>query len=433
MTEYKKCCGLNIKKVSLGELLFNKTMIVAYILLAIGLIGWYEIYHLRFFHEFVNNREIIEAGGAASDHAKMLAEALKEQIFNLHEVEEVNKAEPWGIFVTQYTYLLYGGSALIFLTALAELLHVKIAPKVAAALMTFGIAMALGGMTSIASDWGNPLNIYWMILNPQPHSGMWMMLPLYSIYIPFTFIEIYFLITDKKELARKMAGVLVILGIIIDLIEFYIQGILFNLNVPRHLWTDIPALWIYFLISGAITGVAGAILFAFLGLRNKPYFEEMIKNASKMGIVLTIIAALYEVVNFMTVDPKWMNLIVSGSPISWMYWTWIILGIIVPLALWLTQKPSAALIGAISALIGTFFMRQAFIYGGNIVPMTNRFGMGPEATSTYELAAIKPYAYIPPHTMEILIIIGCVGLGIAIYSILDSLFDVRNINDNADH
>ena len=433
MAEYTKCCGLNIKKVSLGELLFNKTMLVAYVLLAIGVIGWYEIYHLRYFHEFVNNRMIIDAGGAASDHAKMLAEALKEQIFNLHEVEEVNKAEPWGIFVTQYTYLLYGGSALIFLTALAELFHVKIAPKVAAALMTFGIAMALGGMTSIASDWGNPLNIYWMILNPQPQSGMWMMLPLYSVYIPFTFVEIYFLITDKKELARKMAGVLVILGIIIDIIEFYIQGILFNLNVPRHLWTDIPMLWLYFLISGAITGIAGAILFAFLGLRNKPYFNDMIRNASRMGILMTVLAALYEVVNFMTVDPKWMSLILSGSPISWMYWTWIILGIAVPLVLWLTQKPAAVLIGAISALIGTFFMRQAFIYGGNIVPMTNRFGMGPEATSTYQLGELPPYAYIAPHTMEILIIIACVGLGLAIYSILDSLFDVRNINDNADH
>ena len=433
MAEYTQCCGLNIKKVGLGQLLFNKTMIIAYILLAIGVIGWVEIYHLRYFHEFVNNRDVINSGGAVSDHAKMIAQALKEQIFNLHEVEEVNKAEPWGIFVTQYTYLLYGGSALIFLTALAELFHVKIAPKVAAALMTFGIAMALGGMTSIASDWGNPLNIYWMILNPQPHSGMWMMLPLYSVYIPFTFIEIYFLITNKRDLARKLALWLVILGIAIDVIEFYIQGILFNLNTPRHLWTQIPQLWIYFLISGAITGVAGAILFASLALRNKPYFNDMIKNASKMGVLLTVLAALYEVVNYMTVDPKWLHLIMSGSPISWMYWTWIILGIAIPLVLWLTQKPVGALIGAISALIGTFFMRQAFIYGGNIVPMTDRFGTGPEATSVYKLDSLTPYAYIAPHTMEVLIIIGCVGLGIAIYSILDNLFDVRNINDNADH
>ncbi len=433
MAEYIQCCGLNIKKVGIGQLLFNKTMIIAYILLAIGVIGWVEIYHLRYFHEFVNNAQVINSGGAVSDHAKMIAEALKEQIFNLKEVEEVNKAEPWGIFVAQYTYLLYGGSALILLTALAELFHVKIAPKVAAALMSFGIAMALGGMASIASDWGNPLHIYWMILNPQPHSGMWMMLPLYAVYIPFTFIEIYFLITNKKDLAKKLALWLVILGIGIDIIEFYIQGILFNLNDPRHLWTKIPQLWIYFLISGAITGIAGAILFASLGLRNKPYFNDMIKNASRMGVLMTVLAALYEVINYMTVDPKWLHLIMGGSPISWMYWTWIILGIIVPFLLWLTQKPAGALIGAISALIGTFFMRQAFIYGGNIVPMTDRFGTGPEATGIYRLDSLTSFSYIAPHTMEILIIIGCVGLGIAIYSILDSLFDVRNINDNAGH
>jgi hypothetical protein len=431
--EYKQCCGLNIKKVSLGELLFNKTMLVAYVLIAIGVIGWIQLYGLRFFHFFVNNHDVIAAAGGSSEHLKAIAEALKEQIFNLHHVEEVNKAEPWGIFVTQYTYLLYGGSALIFLTALAELFHVKIAPKVAAALMTFGIAMALGGMISIASDWGNPINIYWMILNPQPQSGMWMMLPLYSIYIPFTFIEIYFLITNKRDLARKMAGVLVILGIIIDLAEFYIQGILFNLNTPRHLWTDIPQLWIYFLISGALTGIAGAIIFAFLGLKNKPYFEDMIKTAATMGMVLVALAALYEVVNFMVVDPKWMNLIVAGSPISWMYWGWIILGIVIPFVLFLTKKPTAVLLGAISAVIGTFLMRQAFIYGGNIVPMSDRFGNGPEATGIYNLAEITPWAYIPPHTMEVLVIIGCLGLGIAIYSILDSLFDVRNVNDNVEH
>ncbi|NPA10685.1 MAG: polysulfide reductase NrfD [Epsilonproteobacteria bacterium] len=433
MMMYKECCGLNIKKVSLGELLFNKTMLVAYLLLAIGLIGWVQIYGLRFFHLFVNNHDVIAAAGGSAEHLKAVSEALKEQIFNLHHVEEVNKAEPWGIFVSQYTYLLYGGSALIFLVALAELVHVKIAPKVAAALMSFGIAMALGGMTSIASDWGNPINIYWMILNPQPQSGMWMMLPLYSVYIPFTFIEIYFLITNKRDLARKMAGVLVIMGIIIDIIEFYIQGILFNLNTPRHLWTDIPMLWVYFLISGALTGIAGAILFAFLGLRDKPYFNEMVQTAAKAGVVLTVLMALYEVINFMSVDPKWIALITSGSPISWMYWGWIALGIVVPFVLFITKSNGAVLLGAISALIGTFLMRQAFIYGGNIVPMSDRFGNGPEATSLYQLAEIKPYAYLAPHSMEVLIVIGCVGLGIAIYSILDNLFDVRNINDNADH
>jgi hypothetical protein len=408
-------------------------MIVAYILIIIGLIGWSELYGLRYFHMFVNTKDIIAAAGGSVDHLHAVAQAIKDQIFNLKEIEEVNKAEPWGLFVAQYTYLLYGGSALIFMTALAELFHVKIAPKVAAALITFGISMVFGGLTSIATDLGNLINVYWMVLNPQPQSGMWLMLPLYAIYIPFTFIEIYFLITNKRELARKIALVLVIVGLIIDLGEFYIQGLLFNLNVPRHLWTQIPQLWIYFLITGAVTGIGGAIIFAFLGLRNKPYFEDFIKVASTMGIVVTVLAAIYEVINFMTVDPKWINLMIKGSPISWMYWSWLVLGIAVPFILWLTRKPGPALLGALSAVIGAFLLRVGFLAAGNIVPMTNRFGTGYEATSVYNLDALKPYAYVAPHTMEILIIIGCLGVGIAIYSLLDSIFDVRNINDNVEH
>jgi Ni/Fe-hydrogenase subunit HybB-like protein len=431
MKNYINCCGLNINRVSLTELLFNKVMLIAYVLIAIGLVGWYELFHLRYFHEFVSQANIYAMAGN-EDALRHAAHALKEQIFNLHEIEEVNKADPWGVFVTQYVYLLYGGSALIFLTSLAELFKVKIAPKVAAAMITFGISMVFGGLISIATDLGNLLNIYWMFLNPQPQSGMWLMLPLYTIYIPFTFIEIYFLITNKRDLARKVAGILVILGILIDLGEFYIQGLLFNLNTPRHLWTDIPQLWIYFLITGGITGIAGSIIFAFLGLRNKPYFEEYINFAAKVGVILTVLAAIYEIINFMVVDPKWMNLLIKGSPISWMYWGWLILGIVVPFVLFLSRNKGGILIGAISALIGTFLMRQAFIYGGNIVPMTERVdGLGPQSTTTY--VDVTPWAYIPPHTMEILIIIGCLGLGIAIYAILDKLFDVRNVTDSYDH
>jgi hypothetical protein len=433
MNEFVNCCGLNIRKVSIAELLFNKTMLIAYVLLAIGVIGWYEIFALRWAHDFVNNAGVIAAAGNLED-TKQIAAALKEQIFHLEHIEEVNKAEPWGIFVSQYTYLLYGGSALIFLTALAELFHVKIAPKVAAAFITFGISMVFGGLVSIATDLANQINIYWMFLNPQPQSGMWLMLPLYTVYIPFTFIEIYFLLTNNREMAKKIAGVLVILGIIIDGAEFYIQGLLFNLNTPRHLWTDVPQLWIYFLITGALTGVAGAMLYTFLGLKNKPYYEDAMNLLIKAGIVIAVLAGLYEVVNYMSVDPKWTSLIVSGSPISTMYWTWIILGIVIPVVLWATKNKFLAIIGAISAIIGTFFMRQAFIYGGNIVPMTDRVeGLGPQANGVYQLAELEKFSYLPPHSMEVLIVIGCVGLGLAIYSLLDSLLAVRDVNDNVDH
>jgi hypothetical protein len=426
--EFFTCCGLNIRRVSLADLLLNPAMMVSYILLTIGLFGWIEIYHLRFFHDFVNNWDVIKVAGGDPEAIRETALALKQQIFALPEIEEVNKAEPWGIFVTQYTYLLYGGSALIFMVALAELLHLKLAPKVAAALMTFGIAMALGGMTSIASDWGNPFNIYWMILNPQPQSGMWLMLPLYAVYIPFTFVEIYFLLTNNRELARKVAGGLVIAGIIIDIIEFFIQGLLFNLNTPRHLWTDIPLLWVYFLVSGAVTAIGGAILFFFLALKNKPYFDEGVNFLRKVGLVLIVVMGAYELLNWAVVDPKWIDLIKHGSPVSSIYWAYIWIGLVIPFLFFLIRNRLLNMLGGLGIIVGTFLMRLAFIYGGNIVPMSERVpGFGPQANGIYDLAAIKPYAYIAPHSMEVLIIVGCLGLGIAIYTLLDKLLAVREV------
>jgi hypothetical protein len=408
----KECCGLNFKSVSFGELFFNKTMLFAYLLLAIGVIGWIQIYSLRFGHDFVNVKDMV---GVTADNAKQLALAMKEQIFGIHHIEEVPRTEPWSIFVIQYTYLLYGGSALIFLTALAELFNLHISHKASAAMMTLGISLALGGMTSIASDWGNPLNIYYMILNPQPNSGMWMMLPLYSVYIPFTFIEIYLLMTNKRELARKLALPLVVIGLGIDIVEFYIQGILFQLNTPRHLWTDFPALWVYFLITGIVSGVGFALIYAGLALRNKEWYGELKFNLRVAGMIAIILAGAYEAISGLS------NLV--EGPYHTMFLGYVIVGLAVPFVLFLIRQDVLA---GLFMAIGTFSVRELFVYGGNAEPMTNRFGMGPEAFSTYNVAELEKFVYEAPHTMEILIIIGCLGLGIAIFKLLDTLLDVSN-------
>jgi len=282
-------------------------------------------------------------------------------------------------------------------------------------MMTLGIALALGGMTSIASDWGNPLNIYWMILNPQPHSGMWMMLPLYAIYIPFTFIEIYFLMTNKRELAKKLALWLVIIGLGIDIAEFYIQGILFQLNAPRHLWVDFPALWVYFLITGIVSGIAFALIYAGLALRNKEWYGELKSTLRVAGLIAIVLAGAYEAISGLGS--------LHEGPYHTMFLVYVIVGLAIPFVLFLIKQDVLA---GILMAIGTFSARELFVYGGNAEPMTNRFGKGFEAISTYNVADVEKFVYDSPHTMEILVIIGCLGLGIAIFKLLDTLLDVSN-------
>jgi Ni/Fe-hydrogenase subunit HybB-like protein len=419
----KECCGLNFKSVSFGELFLNKTMLFAYLLLAIGLIGWIQIYGLRFGHDFVNVKDMI---GVDADNAKQLALAMKEQIFGMHHIEEVPRTEPWGIFVANYMFMLYTGSAIILLVAIGELLHMKNVEKIAPLFSLFGLAMVLGGMTSIASDWGNPINMYNMFLHPQLHSGMWMMLPLYLIYIPFTIIEIYFMMTTNREKARKVAGILLIVGILIEFAEFYIQSILFSLNVPRHLWTFDSFQPFYLIITGftAAFGVL-AILSTFV-LKNKPYYSDIMGSIRKGAIAWIIILGIYELYAGSIMPADYKENMINGLFKNWFMIGFIGIGTILPLLLLAKKSNVLTILAGVFLIIGAFINRCLFVYGGNSVPMTNRFGIGPEAFSTYNVAEIEKAIFEAPHTMEILIIIGCLGVSIAIYKLLDTLLDVSN-------
>jgi hypothetical protein len=106
-----------------------------------------------------------------------------------------------------------------------------------------------------------------------------------------------------------------------------------------------------------------------------------------------------------------------------MFYGYMIIGLAIPFVLFLVKQDFLA---AVLVAIGTFGARELFVYGGNAAPMTNRFGMGPEAFSTYNVAEIEKVVYEAPHSMEVMIIVACIGLGIAIFKLLDTLLDVSN-------
>ena len=107
--------GVEINKVSIKDLLFNKTMFLAYIFLAIGVYGIYETILERYFLETAN---AFAAGmHPGSEH---IAKAMKEAVFG--PGGEIHRESPWGLYIVNYMYMIYTGSGIIFLVALGELL-----------------------------------------------------------------------------------------------------------------------------------------------------------------------------------------------------------------------------------------------------------------------------------------------------------------------
>ncbi len=413
--------GLEINKVSFFALFFNRVMLLSYIFIALAVYGIYEIVDIRYFSE------------AATAHASgmdptnpALKEAMKLAVFG--NVGEVYRETPWTLFIVNYMYMIYTGSGIIFLVAIAEIMKLHIVEKISAGFMVAGISMVFAGLFTIATDL-NILNMISMFTSPNIKAGMWLMLPLYCIYIPFVLFEIYLVLTKKREWARKLAMPIILLSIIIDLIEYYIQAKLFSMNTARLLWTEFPGLMFYFIISAFVSslGIMGVI--TFLVHKGKDEYEKIMELIRKAILFFISILALYEVFAYMVVDKKWTLIILFGEFKEVYFGGYILLTLAVPfLLVFKSSKPYKTLLASISTIIGGYIGRYIFVYGGNANPMSDRFGTGPEKYDLYAVA--KEICYNNPHLAEILIVIGSIGIALAIYKLADSLLSVSSIREN---
>jgi hypothetical protein len=413
--------GLQINKINIMNFLLSKSMILAYILLALAGFGIYEVYEVRYFSE------------AATAHASgidptnpHLKEAMKIAVFGT--VGEVSREVPWTLFIANYMYMIYTGSGVIFLVALGELMNFKIVARAAAGFMVAGISMVFAGLFTIATDL-NMLNMLSMITSPNMGAGMWLMLPLYCTYIPFVLFEIYLLLTNKREWAKRLAMPILIMSIGVDLVEYYIQAKLFSMNTARHLWTEFPLLTFYFIISAFVSSLGIMGIHSFLVHKNKPEYNEIMGLIRRAMLFFISVLGLYEIIGYMTVDKDWAFLILFG-PFKYLYFAgYIFLTLALPFLLVVKPgKPVFTFIASIAVVIGGFAGRYLFVYGGNANPMSNRFGTGYERYDFYDVAST--FNYIHPHLGEILIVIGSVGVCIVVYKLFDALFSVSELRDH---
>ena len=418
---------IKINKISLKELFFNKTMIIAYIFLGFAIVGFWEVVCERYFSGAINSFDLgLNIGN------KDIALSIKEAIFG--DGGEVKREAPWSLYIVNYMYMIYSGSGIIFLVSLGEIFNIKIIKKTAIGFMTLGLCMVVGGLFTIALDL-NVLNIYQMFLSPNITSGMWLMLPLYLIYIPFVMFEIYLLMIKDKKWVKKITIFILILSIMLDIIEYYIQAKLFDMNSARHLWTTYPNLTLYFIISAFVASSGIMIIYSFIEYRHnlKKEFDTLLLFLKKVSLSSIILLAAYEATAFLFIDKKWGSLMLFGD-FKYDFYIYILLAIGLPFGLLvfnLFKKETTSILtilASLSIIIGTYIGRLLFVYGGNAYPMSDRFGTGFEKYGEYE--TIKEFVFFSPTLNEIFIAIGSVGVILFAYKVLDSFFSVSKIRNH---
>ncbi len=418
--EKRIIAGVEINKISMKNLFFNKEMFLAYILLAFAIVGLYEIFGERYFLLTANS---FDAG--LNPGSREVAEAMREAIFGAGG--EVKREAPWSLYIVNYMYMIYTGSGIIFLVSVGELFNITTIKKTAAGYMSLGLAMIFGGLFTISADL-NILHIGSMFSSPKFTSGMWLMLPLYAIYIPLIIFEIYLLVTHKENMAKKMALPVLIFSLLVEIVEYYVQAKLFNMNVARHLWTTYPFLTLYFIISALATSAATMILYAFFVYKKslKDNFPILINFLKDIALFSIVILGAYEATAYLFIDPTWGLMILFGN-FKFYFYTYIAIAIGIPFVLIFRAQTSntAKFIASIFIVVGAYIGRLIFVYGGNAYPMSDRFGIGFEKYGEYEV--VKDIIFFMPSWGEIFIVIGSFGVILMIYKLLNSLFSVSKI------
>lgn len=404
--------GLQVNSVRLTQFFTDKVMLIAYVLLALAAYGVIEMVYERYF---------LLAATTAADAglypgSREVAEAMREAVFG--HGGEVKREAPWSMYIVNYMYMIYVGSGIIFIVAAAELLELESIVKNAAGFMTLGLGMVMAGLLTIMMDL-NILSLHHMILTPQFGSGMWLMMPLYAVYVPLVILEIYLILAHKNVWIKKIAFAIIVVGLLVEFVEFYIQAKLFDMNSARHLWTTYPMLPLYFMVSSFAASLAIMMLHTYLNSKN----ATLIHILERVTLYFVMALGAYEAMAYLNIDRKWGEIIMFGD-FKYYFYLYLILAIIIPFTLLFKEylNKYIKIFAALSIIAGTFIGKAVFVYGGNAYPMSDRFGVGFEKYSEYE--QVKEVIFFMPPLNEMAIIIGSIGVVLFVYRVVDLFFSI---------
>ncbi|MDQ7046002.1 MAG: polysulfide reductase [Sulfurimonas sp.] len=406
--------GSSIYKVSLKTFFTDKVLFVSYIFLALAAFGVLEMLYERY---YLLSATAFDAG--LNPGSREVADAMREAVFG--NGGEVKREAPWSLYIVNYMYMIYVGSGIIFIVAMAELFEVEIIIKPAAGFLTLGLSMVFAGLFTIMMDL-NILNIYWMVLNPQYGSGMWLMLPLYMVYIPLVILEIYLILNHHKEWIKKIAFMIIVVGVLVEFVEFYIQAKLFEMNSARHLWTTYPILPLYFMVSSFAASLAIMGLYSYIRCNS----AALMYTLQQWTLYFVLFLGAYEAISYLFIDKKWAEIILFGD-FKYYFYLYILLAVIIPFTLLFKHYLNKyfKLVASLSIIAGTFLGKAIFIYGGNAYPMTDRFGVGFEKYGEHD--EVKDIIFFMPPLSEIAIVIGSIGVILFIFRMADLFFGISKL------
>ncbi len=360
--------------------------------------------------------------------------ALWRYIYGIGAISNLSNSYPWGFWVSfdLFTGIAISSGAFV----IASLVYIfgleELRPLVRPTLVTALLGYIMEGMALLV-ELGQPHRI-WYFLRYQNFTSFLLFIGLYvMIYIAVLTVEFTPAVFERLKwdkaatLLKRWMKPVVIFGAIISTLHQASLGSLLLIQ-PQKLhplwWTPwIPPL---FFVSAVAIGLAMTIFESSMSSR---YFKRALEThlLEKLARGLPFVLVFYLAMRFiqLALEGK-LSLLFSSGLMSILFWAEILLGVLLPVALFSFERvrtgPSGLLAGALLTLAGMIL---------------NRFDVSWLAVKHYDPLTYAPtfmdkVTYFPSIT-EILVSVGIFSFGILAFGLLAKYFPVFETEPHGAH
>lgn len=321
-------------------------------------------------------------------------------------ITNLSDSVPWGLWITIDLSAIALGAGAFTLSAIVYIFGIKRLQPIIRLAVLVGFAGYTSAMLTLLMDIGRPDRFWhpWVFWNV--HSVLWEVTMCITIYLTILITEFAPVIVDAKIFDRwpriralghflhKFTPFLAVLGLLISLLHQSSLGATYGVIKSRPIWFK-PSMPIMFVLSAIAAGPAVTVAVAYVvewiqGKRTVPHdVLRIITRFSGIGLLAYGYIKFWDLaaVTYYGSTPGVslaFSLLQQQTPYSFSFWVGeVILGILVPAILFLVPRfnknPAAAVVGALSAMVGIIVHRWNVTVGGLFVPLSYSPG------TTYEL------------------------------------------------
>ena len=301
------------------------------------------------------------------------------QVFT-HGQEEsygISREVPWGILIIGYSFFVAISVGTAIIGSLAHVFKVD----------AFHIMSKKVAMISLASLIGAFYLIFWELAGPfelqalrlvvyftefEITSPIWWMVTFYMLELPLLALEVYFLLSKKKNSAFMAA----LVGFFLGIIAYGTLAFVFAANATRPLWHT-SSFSLFFIISAVAAGISVILIMIFLsgqGESGKKSINALSKTLFVLLFIMLFVDVWNVIINIYGVDTELsatMKLFVGNGVLSSNFYTFELgLGLAIPMFLIVLARFESSFLTALAgllAVIGVFFSRFDTIVGGQLL------------------------------------------------------------------